>query len=203
MNPRVSIFAAPAVVAVLTVLAGCGGGQDDPAPANTGGTPAAGTSAGAAGSAGIGSGAGGASTAGVGGGAAGTSTAGTGGTSATAGSSGGGSAVPATFDTVKTVINDAPCFGAGCHNDDQNPLNLRVDDQLHTRLTSRISISCGNVPVVNPGNPQESAIVKILKGPCGGTPRMPIGCVDDQDATCIPAEYIAAIEQWIAAGAPQ
>jgi hypothetical protein len=82
-------------------------------------------------------------------------------------------------------------------------LNLRVDDELHTRLTTRISANCGNIPVVNPGKPDESALVKILKGPCGPTARMPLGCVDDQDATCIPADYIAAIEQWIAIGAPQ
>jgi hypothetical protein len=78
-----------------------------------------------------------------------------------------------------------------------------VDDQLHARLTSRISTSCGNIPVVSPGNPQQSALLKILRGPCGGTPRMPIGCVEDQDSTCIPADYMAAIEQWIAGGAPQ
>jgi hypothetical protein len=104
---------------------------------------------------------------------------------------------------VEFVITQAPCFGAGCHNDDQNPLNLRVDDDLYTRLTTRISANCGNIPIVNPGQPDESALIKILEGPCGPTPRMPLGCVDDQDATCIPPDYIAAIEQWIAMGAPQ
>jgi hypothetical protein len=66
-----------------------------------------------------------------------------------------------------------------------------------------ISKNCGNFPVVNPGKPQESAIVKILKGPCGTTPRMPIDCVDDGDSKCVPPEYIAAITQWIANGAPK
>jgi hypothetical protein len=32
---------------------------------------------------------------------------------------------------------------------------------------------------------------------------MPLGCVDDDDGTCVPAEYIAAMESWIANGAPQ
>lgn len=196
MKLRLCRFAVPATVAVLSLLAGCGG-QDDPAPANTAGSPAAGSAgSGGLGSAGIGA-------AGISGGAGGVGTAGVGGGSPPAGASGTGSTVPATFDTLKTVITDAPCFGAGCHNDDQNPLNLRVDDQLFTRLTSRISTNCGNIPIVNPGNPQASALVKILRGPCSPTPRMPLGCVDDQDATCIPADYIAAIEQWIAAGAPQ
>jgi hypothetical protein len=205
MKRRGSLFAAAVTAAGLSLLAGCGS-EEDPAPANLGGAPAAGTSAASSGVGGGGAGGVNAVAGGSGGGAGGTSgggAGGSGGASATAGASGAGGAVPATFETVKTVITQAPCFGAGCHNDDQNPLNLRVDDQLHARLTARISTSCGNIPVVNPGNPQDSALVKILRGPCGGTPRMPLGCVEDQDATCIPAEYITAIEQWIAGGAPQ
>jgi hypothetical protein len=171
----------------LVLLVGCRG-QDSPAPVNNAGSPAAGTSPPSGGSSGLG--AAGMSSAAVGGGPS-------------AGASGAGSTVPATFETVKSVINEAPCFGAGCHNDDQNPLNLRVDDQLYTRLISHTSKNCGGVPVVNPGKPQDSALVKLLKGPCGATPRMPLGCIDDQDTTCIPAEYIAAITQWIAMGAPK
>lgn len=114
----------------------------------------------------------------------------------------GAMAVPATFQTVQLVITQVPCFGAGCHNDPQNPLDLRMDDQLYTRMTSHISRNCGEVPVVNPGDPQRSALVKILKGPCGPTPRMPLGCVDGADSGCVPEAYIAAIEHWIEAGAP-
>jgi hypothetical protein len=80
---------------------------------------------------------------------------------------------------------------------------MQLDDQLHMRLTTRISANCGNIPVVNPSKPQESALVKILKGPCGTTPRMPVGCVNDGDGGCIPDDYIIAIEQWIANGAPK
>jgi hypothetical protein len=55
-----------------------------------------------------------------------------------------------------------------------------------------------------PGNPQDSALVKLLKGPCGDTNRMPFGkCFEDGDDGCVAPEYIAAIEQWIAKGAPQ
>jgi hypothetical protein len=190
MKFRLWIFAAPATVAIL---AGCSG-QDNPAPENSGGTSPGGSN---------GLGSGGQTSAGGGGGSGGVNTAGVEGGSPTAGASGGDSTVPATFDTFELVIEQAPCFGAGCHNDDQNPLDLRVDDQLHARVTSRISTNCGGIPIVNPGKPQESALVRILKGPCNETPRMPPGCVDDQDSLCIPAEYIAAIEQWIASGAPQ
>jgi hypothetical protein len=32
---------------------------------------------------------------------------------------------------------------------------------------------------------------------------MPVGCVNDGDGGCIPDDYIIAIEQWIANGAPK
>jgi hypothetical protein len=58
--------------------------------------------------------------------------------------------------------------------------------------------------VVKPGFPQESAIVRLLKGPCGETDRMPFGkCFADGDEGCIAPDYIAAIEKWIANGAPR
>lgn len=125
-----------------------------------------------------------------------------------AGSSSGGAAagatgVPATFETVKQVFREVPCLGAGCHNDHMNPLDLRDSETLHSHLLSRFSVNCGNLPIVNPGKPNESALIKILKGPCGITPRMPIGCVNDEDATCIPPAFMAAMTQWIANGAPK
>src|SRR5687768_16782626 len=166
---------------VWLALAGCSGSDGTPSDGGGGGgAPSAGSS-GVGGAAGIGG------AAGVGG---------------TGGASGGDGSIPPTFDTFKQIVMQAPCFGARCHNDDQNPLNLRMDDQLYTRLTSRISENCGQLPIVNPGKPAESALIKILRGPCGPTARMPLGCVEDQDGACVPAEYIAALEQWIAAGAP-
>lgn len=113
-----------------------------------------------------------------------------------------GGDVPATFETMERIISQAPCLGAGCHNDEQNPLDLRVDAELHGRITARVSEACGGIPVVNPGNPAQSALIQLLKGPCGSTPRMPIGCVADGDGSCVPPDYIAALEQWIADGAP-
>jgi hypothetical protein len=201
----------PATVTILALLAGCGDQGD--APLRTGDASTIGASPDAGGSAAMDAGSSAAMDAGglnpgsadsgvdSGGRDSGSmsNTGQDGGSSATSDS---GSAIPATFDTVKLIITETTCFGAGCHNDDQNPLNLRVDDQLHMRLRSRISKACGNIPVVNPGKPQESALIKILKGPCGATQRMPLGCVDDQDATCVPPDYLAAIERWIAAGAP-
>ncbi|AUX37683.1 hypothetical protein SOCE836_099130 [Sorangium cellulosum] len=102
---------------------------------------------------------------------------------------------------MKFVIENASCFGAGCHNDEMNPLDLQVNAELRTRLTSHVSENCGNLLIVNPGKPEESALIKILKGPCGDTPRMPLECVNDGDAKCVPPNYIEAISQWIADGA--
>jgi hypothetical protein len=156
-------------------------------------------------------------TIGAGGGMGGSSAVGSGGASATdggqstgTGGSGGGSTRPATFETVKAVLQGggpyAPCIS--CHvvggaSPPSNPLILSIDGQLYTNLTTHISKDCGNNPVVNPGKPNQSALVQILKGPCSAvTLRMPLGCTDDQ-GNCIPADYIAAIAQWIANGAPQ
>jgi hypothetical protein len=194
---RCSSFAAKAA-AILSLLAGCAGGVD-PGPASSGGS---------AGSGGLGSG--GQNTAGAGGGSSGgtggESTGGVGGAGSSAGGSG-GSNIPATLDTLKFVLQgtNPPCVASDCHGSGtHHPLTLAVNDQLYTTLTTHVSMRCGSIPLVTPGNPQQSALVAILKGPCGETPRMPNGCIEDEFGnTCVPDEYIAAIEQWVANGAPQ
>jgi hypothetical protein len=174
-------FTAAAGVALLLCAAGC--------------TVSAGAGA---------SGTGGQSSAGVGGG-------GSGGAGGAAGS-GAGSGIPPTFDTIKLVLQGGgpimPCAAAPCHGVNGmappgRPLELPPNDdqQLYTNLTSYVSTACGNVKLVTPGDTARSALLMILRGPCGMTPRMPYGC-SAQDGNCIPDDYIAAIEQWIAAGAP-
>lgn len=133
-----------------------------------------------------------------------------GGAAGSNGGSTGGNTIPATFETVKTVLQGggpyAPCASAPCHAvggmaPPGNPLTLAVNDQLYANLTTHVSKDCGNIPVVNPGKPDQSALVKVLKGPCSAiTPQMPLGCSDAQ-GNCIPDDFVAAIVQWIAAGA--
>jgi hypothetical protein len=129
---------------------------------------------------------------------------------ATGGSAGGGT-IPATFETVKLVFGGgggimtcsaAPCHGVNGAAPPDHPLELHpTDDQkLYTALMSYVSKACNNTKLVEPCNPSRSALVSILKGPCGMTPRMPYGCTT-QAGDCIPDEYIAAVEQWIANGA--
>ncbi len=208
-------------MALLTAFAGCAG-DTDPGPANAAGSGAAGASGASggfsAGSAGTstagasGGGTGGVGTAGAGGGGAGTGgTSGMGGGGSGNGGTGGGASIPPTFATVKLVLQGGgaimPCSAAPCHGVNgmappADPLELPPNDdpQLHANLTSYVSKACNDTRLVTPGNPAQSALLTILRGPCGITPRMPYGCTD-QDGNCIPDEYIAAVEQWIAAGA--
>lgn len=185
-------FATLQAVAILAVLAGCGG-DDDPASADSGVLPDSGglvmVDSGAKCSVG-----------GTGGG--------------TGGSAGGGvGAIPANFETVKLVLGGGggimPCSAAPCHGVNgaappDHPLELppNNDQQLYANLTSYVSKACGNTKLVNPCNPAQSALVSILKGACGVTPRMPYGC-SAEAGDCIPDEYIAAVAQWITNGAPR
>jgi hypothetical protein len=135
-------------------------------------------------------------------------TTGTGGSTGSGGDT--GSAIEASFKTVKLVLEGGspfhPCATADCHGANGNAppgnhLTLRDDADLYKNLTTHISADCGNIPVVNPGKPDQSALVKILKGPCSAkTVRMPLGCLEEQ-GNCIPPEYIAAIAKWIENGA--
>jgi hypothetical protein len=170
------------------------------AGATTGGTTSGGAG-GSAGSAVAGGGAGGTAAGGtVAGGAAGSLNGGSAGQTATGGTAG-GDTVAASFEGLKSVLK-ASCFGGVCHDLPEHPLQLKIDDKLYGTLTSHMTKGCG--VVVKPGSPQDSALVKLLKGPCGGTDRMPLNkCTDDGDEGCVTPANIAAIEQWIAAGAPQ
>jgi hypothetical protein len=127
-------------------------------------------------------------------------------------SNGGSSALPATFATVKLVFGGgggimtcaaAPCHGLHGMAPPNHPLELPTNDDalLYTNLTTYVSKACSN-KLVTPGDPTQSALLKILRGPCGMTPRMPYGCSADA-GDCIPDEYIAAVEQWIKSGAPR
>lgn len=122
-----------------------------------------------------------------------------------------GSGIAATFATVKLVFGGgggittcaaAPCHGVNGAAPPDDPLELPTNDdaKLYATLTSYVSKACGNIKLVEPGKPAQSALVAILKGPCGMTPRMPYGC-SVESGDCIPDEYIAAVSQWIESGA--
>lgn len=185
---------------VATLGAGAGGCSAETEPGtSSGGSGGAGGLSGGAGGAGGASGS--VSSAGVGGGGMAGSGGGAAGVAGGGGSGGsGGAGLAPTFATVKSIIQMS-CFGGLCHDLPENPLQLKVDDKLYTTLTTHMTETCGIV--VKPGMPQDSALVKLLKGPCNGTDRMPFNmCFNDGDEGCVSPEEIAAIEQWIASGAP-
>jgi hypothetical protein len=126
---------------------------------------------------------------------------------------GGAGAVPATFATVKMAFGGGggimPCSAAPCHGVNgvappDHPLELHpTDDQrMYTTLLSYVSKACSNMKLVEPCRPAQSALITILKGKCGTTPRMPYGCTTET-GDCIPDDYITAVEKWIANGAPR
>ena len=54
--------------------------------------------------------------------------------------------------------------------------------------------------LVRPGSPEESSFLLVQRGgACGALDQMPFGCVD----TCTPPDYLEAVRQWIANGAPR
>jgi hypothetical protein len=226
MNARFQAFASATTVAAFFTLMGCSDAQDSIRDdGNAGGAGAGGTSGGSAGvggggSGGIGTGGGGTGGAGTGGGGAGGGgagglaggaggTAGTGGGGAggggaggaSGGGSGGTSAYPATFQTAKDLFQSSyGCSGSDCHGGNSHTVKLQDNAELYTNLTTHVSVDCGNLKVVEPGQPANSALIKILKGPCGSTPRMPYGCTEEG---CVPTDVVTALETWIANGAPQ
>jgi hypothetical protein len=121
------------------------------------------------------------------------------------GSSGDPTAPQPTFQSFKFVIENMvpPCVASDCHGGGvPNPLQMPVanDDQLYNNLMTTMVAECGNIPVVTPGDPSKSALIKLLNGPCGEIPRMPKGC---DGTNCVPDEYIASITQWVQMGAPK
>ena len=130
---------------------------------------------------------------------------GTGNAGASAGATAESAQAP-TWDNVKLVLTGThpACNSSICHGGNGKvSLGFPVtnDAQLYAVLTQYVSKDCGNEVLVSPGHPEASALVKVLKGPCSDkVPRMPNGCTA-QDENCVPDDYIAAVEQWIADGA--
>jgi hypothetical protein len=189
----------------LSGMGGLGGmGGDSAAGRSAGGRSAGGRAAGGDSAGGM-SGAGTAGSGMAGAGTAGMGTAGTG----TAGTSS-EDPFPPTFENLKFVLQ-APipaCTASDCHGlngPNVFQMTTRNDDFLYESLTTHYSVNCG-MTVVVPGHPEQSALVKIIKGecvgPCTTTGRMPKDCTPEME-TCLPDDMISSIEKWILAGAPR
>lgn len=191
----------------------------------TGGFPSEGTGSANPGSGGLGvggsgglsgttSGAGGSGEAGGSGGSAdagGSSN--TGGATATGGgyNCGAPTTLPRTYDAVLTCVLKPGCQSSICHGgevplllidawedfprrEDHSPYDLLTETLLKYTVDH-----CANSPLVDPGHPENSAIIKALSRSCDDPSwGMPDGCFE---TPCVPQEYIDFIAEWIAAGA--
>jgi hypothetical protein len=104
---------------------------------------------------------------------------------------------------VYFIIDAVPCNSSDCHGHEMNGLHLvGTADDMYEALLNTVSEPCENLPIVDPGNPEGSALVKLLNGPCGKLPHMPAGCSTEQ-GNCLADKYLKAVEDWITAGAPR
>jgi hypothetical protein len=106
------------------------------------------------------------------------------------------------YEEVVDIVNRS-CAQGVCHipveygGIDPNMTNL--EGELYGNLTSRLVSQCGDMALVTPGEPENSAIVQLPQHNCGEFV-MPDGCLD---FPCIPQVDIDALTAWIRAGAMQ
>lgn len=199
MNSSLSLLAtASSILSACLLLSSC---SDDPGSPNDPGDGSGGETAGTGGDASSG-----------GSGAGGTGTGGTQGPVYSAG-----------YQTLIDVLSgykidrpDYSCAAADCHSGGHDhsdvPLRLVQDGGLYAELTTHVSVKCGNIKAVEPGDPENSALLKVLTRGCDENilpdeepvPLMPYGCEKTEwDNSCVADEYIDAIEEWILNGAPE
>ena len=100
-----------------------------------------------------------------------------------------------TYEEVATVIERA-CGTANCHGGALLP-SLVNDAALPDVLRTTVVPGCGNVALVTPGDPGQSALLMLVQRECDFV--MPSNCQSDP---CLPLPMIDQITSWIAAGAP-
>lgn len=114
-----------------------------------------------------------------------------------------------TFQFIRKVVTSWTlnnCTGADCHGGTPAHISFIPTPDFYERLTTAVSqdicLDANDMPMklIVPGEPENSAFLRILKEPCENMGRMPAGeCIEGSD--CLPADAIAHIEQWIANGA--
>lgn len=88
-------------------------------------------------------------------------------------------------------------FCTTCHSGSAAPLGLRLDaGASYAMLVNAPSVEVPSLLRVSPGNPDTSYLIQKIEGTAAVGARMPL------NGPPLPAETIAVIRQWIAAGAP-
>jgi len=108
-------------------------------------------------------------------------------------------------------VFEAGCSSSICHGGAE-PLLLidtwedfprRPDHSAYDKLTDTLLnhhvAACANSPLIDPGHPENSAVIKALTRACDDPEwGMPDGC---STTPCVPQEYIDFIAGWISMGA--
>jgi len=113
---------------------------------------------------------------------------------------------PATFATFQAVIYGKGCDSSDCHGLHADLVLKGTPDEVYEHLLGTVSEECGGLTVLVPGDPDASALVRLLKGACGSLPQMPADCDCDPVPyinNCVPADYVMAVEEWVRIGAPK
>lgn len=208
-----------AVMALLAPLGACtgemippvgsGGAAVGSGGAASGGGTASGGAPGSGGAASGGAASGGAASGGAASGGAASGGAASGGApSGGSTGSGGETGDQPNFQFFRKIVTQwtNSCQGADCHGGTPAHINLVDDAGLYERVTTAVSndvcLDENDMPmkIIVPGEPENSALIKILKGPCENEGRMPGGsCTDPGD--CLTPDLIALLEEWIENGA--
>lgn len=80
-----------------------------------------------------------------------------------------------------------------------HPNLTNFEDELYDALMNTTVDACGGDPLVTPGAPEKSAILKLPQHQCTDLV-MPDGCLDNP---CIEQFLIDALQIWITNGAPR
>jgi hypothetical protein len=119
--------------------------------------------------------------------------------------------LPRTYSAVRQCVFEAGCSSSICHGGEV-PLLLidtwenfprREDHSIYDKLTDTLLnhrvAHCASSPLVDPGHPENSAIIKALSRTCDDPEwGMPDGC---STTPCVPQPYIDFIAGWISQGA--
>lgn len=110
---------------------------------------------------------------------------------------GNGNGLEATLASIQSNILSQRCAVAGCHvPGGLAPMPLRNADESFANLVNVASVQIPNLDRVEPGDPDNSYLIRKLEGAAGivGT-RMP------QGGPFLSAEQIGVIREWIQNGA--
>jgi len=118
-----------------------------------------------------------------------------------------------TFQFFRRLLkqqNPDNCLGADCHGGSPANISFALDDGLYERVTTAMSDNvCLNsegmpMKLIVPGDPANSALIRILTEPCENEGQMPGGFCTDPNVPCtnaIDPEYLGYLTDWIANGA--